>query len=170
MSEGHRDRPREADSTGWRRFYEFWTTLPGVLTGLAAVLGAITALLAVPHFDPTPVPPSTSSTTEPRTGTSGKKCSDGVDNDGDGETDFPQDSNCSSRTDSSEKNVACSDGVDNDGDGETDFPRDSNCSSRMDPSEKNLACSDGNDNDGDGKTDFPQDPECSSRTDPAERQ
>ena len=95
-------------------------------------------------------------------------CSDGVDNERDGKMDFPQDSGCSSRTDSSEDTVACSDGRDNDGDGKTDFPRDSNCSSRTDPSEKDPACSDGRDNDSDDKTDFPQDPDCSSLTDPSE--
>jgi len=63
-------------------------------------------------------------------------CSDRVDNDRDGETDFPRDSNCSSRTDPSERNALCSDGRDNDGDGKTDFPRDSGCSSRTDPSER----------------------------------
>jgi hypothetical protein len=142
MPAEHSDRSREVASTGWRRFYEFWTTLPGILTGIAAVLGAITALLATTHniFDNPggPVVPSTSST---------------------GVVSIPPN-----------ESQACSDGVDNDGDGRTDFPDDSNCSSRSDPSEKNAACSDGRDNDRDGKTDFPEDPECASGTDPAEKQ
>jgi hypothetical protein len=168
MPDGHSDGSREGDPTGWRRFYEFWTTLPGVLTGIAAVLGAITALAAATHlFDPAPHggPSTLTESGKPP----GPACSDGVDNDGDGRTDFPRDPDCSSRTDPSEKKAACSDGRDNDGDGKTDA-QDSNCSSPTDPSEKNPPCSDGIDNDGDGNTDFPEDPECSSRTDPAEKQ
>ena len=51
-------------------------------------------------------------------------CSDGVDNDRDGFTDFAGgDPGCSSATDDSEKDVslACDDGIDNDGDGNIDF-------------------------------------------------
>lgn len=44
------------------------------------------------------------------------QCSDGIDNDGDGHIDFPDDPNCTSRDDNSEF-PQCSDGIDNDGDG-----------------------------------------------------
>jgi len=98
-------------------------------------------------------------------------CSDGVDNDRDGNTDYPHDLGCSSRVDVTEKQTACSDGIDNDGDGEIDYPRDAGCSSVTDLAERlAAACSDGVDNDGDGKTDYPHDPGCSSPTDPAERE
>lgn len=49
------------------------------------------------------------------------ECNDGIDNDGDGWTDFPADPGCSSSTDDSEFNepteFECSDAVDNDDDG-----------------------------------------------------
>ena len=32
----------------------FWMTIPGILTGIAAVIGAITALLATGFFTPEP--------------------------------------------------------------------------------------------------------------------
>ena len=53
------------------------------------------------------------------------QCSDGIDNDNDGLTDFPNDPGCSSTADNSEGNktlTQCSDRVDNDGDGLTEFP------------------------------------------------
>ncbi len=65
-------------------------------------------------------------------------CGDGIDNDGDGKTDFPMDPGCSSLDDTSEADSCpgvgpncpeCSDGVDNDGDGMTDYPADTNCTS-----------------------------------------
>jgi len=104
-------------------------------------------------------------------------CSDNIDNDGDGYTDFPSDQGCSSATDNNEYNYiaptvyACSDNIDNDGDGYTDFPSDQGCSSATDNNEYNYiaptvyACSDNIDNDGDGYTDYPYDPGCSSYTD-----
>ncbi|GEM_PF-6634890 len=68
-------------------------------------------------------------------------CSDGVDNDGDGAVDYPDDFGCSSADDDSEVgNTACSDGVDNDGDGKVD-QADGNCTSRTDDSESR--CGDG---------------------------
>jgi hypothetical protein len=86
-------------------------------------------------------------------------CSDGADNDADGQTDFPADPGCESATDDSESPdppppPQCSDGEDNDADGQTDFPNDTGCASPQDTSEapKN-ACSDGVDNDGDGHVD-----------------
>jgi large repetitive protein len=62
------------------------------------------------------------------------QCIDGLDNNGDGLTDFPADPGCTSFADSTESTVcpgpscpACGDGVDNDGDGDTDYPADSTC-------------------------------------------
>ena len=99
------------------------------------------------------------------------QCSDGVDNDSDGLTDYPNDPGCSSTTDNDEYNAPnyqCSDGFDNDSDGLTDYPNDPGCSSTTDNDEynaPNYQCSDGFDNDSDGLTDYPNDPGCSSTTD-----
>lgn len=46
-------------------------------------------------------------------------CADGLDNDGDGATDFPEDPGC--RDESSNESPACDDGIDNDGDGGVDW-------------------------------------------------
>jgi len=67
------------------------------------------------------------------------QCSDGIDNDGDGFIDYPNDPGCASPTSPTES-PACQDGIDNDGDGGIDFdggastnhglalgPRDVNC-------------------------------------------
>jgi hypothetical protein len=96
-------------------------------------------------------------------------CSDGVDNDGDGKTDYPDDPGCSSADDRTEKERACADGRDNDADGTTDYPNDRGCVSPADDSEK-AACSDRRDNDSDGETDYPNDPGCSSRHDRSENE
>lgn len=73
------------------------------------------------------------------------QCSDGLDNDGDGAADYPNDFSCSSPTDTDETNPKsqCQDGIDNDGDGRTDFPSDSGCTSSQDNDEFNVstACS-----------------------------
>jgi len=76
----------------------------------------------------------------PGLGLAAPVCNDGIDNDGDGETDFPN------------------------GDGETDFPSDPGCASEVDNAETDseTECDDGIDNDGDGETDFPNDPGCGS--------
>lgn len=97
-------------------------------------------------------------------------CLDGLDNDGDGQTDFPNDLGCSSAYDADETDVAeCSDGLDNDGDGKSDFPEDESCSSYLDGDEAGApACSDGADNDGDGALDFPDDPGCTAASDASE--
>lgn len=50
----------------------------------------------------------------------GGGCLDGVDNDGDGWVDFPEDDGCSSPEDDTET-AACSDSIDNDGDGLVDW-------------------------------------------------
>jgi len=83
------------------------------------------------------------------------ECSNGVDDDGDGLADFPNDPGCSSATDFLEVSAAlpCDDGVDNDGDGFVDFPRDPACQTGLSPKE-NPRCDDGIDNDGDGKADW----------------
>jgi hypothetical protein len=72
-------------------------------------------------------------------------CADGVDNDGDGLIDYPNDPGCSSSTDDDETdspppppNSACSDGIDNDGDGLVDYPSDPGCSSASDTDETNV--------------------------------
>ncbi|MFH2007783.1 MAG: hypothetical protein ABI333_14470 [bacterium] len=69
-------------------------------------------------------------------------CSDGIDNDGDGITDFPAEPGCESALDHTEDDTcpgagcpACADGVDNDGDGFTDWPNDPGCSCAGDPIE-----------------------------------
>ena len=48
------------------------------------------------------------------------ECGDGIDNDGDGLTDFPDDPGCASVS-SDIENPECDDGIDNDGDGFIDF-------------------------------------------------
>ena len=70
-------------------------------------------------------------------GGGGAACSDGIDNDGDGFTDYPSDSGCSGLAGSSESEVSvqCSDGIDNDGNGQTDYPDDSQCASSQDTTE-----------------------------------
>jgi large repetitive protein len=76
--------------------------------------------------------PGTSGTTcEP------PRCSDGVDNDGDGKTDFPDEPGCTGPGDDDEADT-CPDGAD--------------C----------PACSNGQDDDNDGHTDYPDDPDCAS--------
>jgi hypothetical protein len=99
-------------------------------------------------------------------------CSDSVDNDGDGLTDFPLDPGCASAADSTETDpsLPCDDGIDNDGDGTIDFRSDGvgdpACDTGLSPSE-DPECDDGVDNDGDGAVDwdgnhlvFSPDPEC----------
>ena len=70
------------------------------------------------------------------------QCSDDVDNDSDGQTNFPADRGCSSANDNSESPdpplaTQCSDALDNDSDGRTDFPADRGCSSAGDNNESN---------------------------------
>ena len=73
------------------------------------------------------------------------ECSDGADNDGDGQIDYPNDPGCLSSTDNSEYGSAeCDDGIDNDGDGDTDYRvsgGDQGCLSLTDSDETN--CGDG---------------------------
>jgi len=66
-------------------------------------------------------------------------CSDGIDNDGDGKIDFPNDPGCSDPADNDEANPAtlpaCSNSTDDDSDGQTDWPNDFGCSSAAGTSE-----------------------------------
>lgn len=105
------------------------------------------------------------------TDASNRACSDGIDNDEDGQTDFPDDLGCvgpDDDTEDSPPSPACSDGRDNDGDGLIDFPVDPGCTvpqidSELDdcPDGPNCPqCADGVDNDNNGSTDFPSDPGC----------
>lgn len=100
-------------------------------------------------------------------------CDDGLDEDGDGLTDYPADPGCDSASDDDERNpnVACDDGLDDDGDGLTDWPADPGCSDANDGSETSpgLVCDDGTDNDGDGLTDWPTDPGCDDGLDASEQ-
>lgn len=107
------------------------------------------------------------------------QCSDGVDNDGDGQVDFPDDPGCTSASDDSENSQplpACSDGKDNDGDGKIDYPNDPGCTAPNQDDETDDCpsgphcpqCSDGIDNDGNGATDYPGDPSCTSAAGPLE--
>lgn len=104
------------------------------------------------------------------------QCSDGIDNDGDGLIDFPDDPGCVGENDESEDSLPspqCSDGRDNDGDGKTDFPEDPGCSSMHQDSETDDCpdgpncpqCSNNKDDDGNGQTDYPSDPGCTSASD-----
>ena len=69
------------------------------------------------------------------------QCSDGIDNDGDGAVDWPNDFSCSDANDNDESSplAQCQDGIDNDLDGDTDFPADSDCSSLQDDDESGIA-------------------------------
>ena len=78
-------------------------------------------------------------------------CQDGIDNDGDGKTDFPADAGCSNASDLSEQRE-CSDGLDNDGDGLVDFGGDLGCVNAE--AVEDPGCDDGRDNDNDGALDF----------------
>ena len=67
-------------------------------------------------------------------------CSDGLDNDADGQIDFPADTGCVDAVDTDETNAvpptpACSDGIDNDADGLIDFPADTGCVDATDTDE-----------------------------------
>ncbi|MDP9405095.1 MAG: hypothetical protein M3O86_00615 [Actinomycetota bacterium] len=66
-------------------------------------------------------------------------CGDGIDNDGDGAVDHPDDAECSSADDPTEDaadDPRCNDGRDNDHDGVVDFPADPGCRSLGDNNEQ----------------------------------
>jgi hypothetical protein len=98
-------------------------------------------------------------------------CSDGVDNDGDGFTDFPADPGCDDAEDYSEQSPAliCDNGLDDDEDSLVDFIEDPGCDHPTDASEKSplIDCDDGSDNDGDGLVDW-ADPGCEEPADGTE--
>ena len=91
------------------------------------------------------------------------QCGDGIDNDGDGVADWPDDPQCLAAYDYNELSQ-CSDGIDNDGSGEADYPADvDGCSSPEDDIEQDVPttpCSDHYDNDLDGYADWPADKGC----------
>ncbi len=94
-------------------------------------------------------------------------CDDGLDQDGDGLVDYPDDPGCDDALDAFETSDAlpCDDGLDNDGDGNADFPADNGCANPIWLPE-NPECSDGLDNDADGLVDWDgggqgdPDPQC----------
>jgi PKD repeat protein len=94
-------------------------------------------------------------------------CDDGIDNDFDGLTDYPDDPECTSLEDSSEL-PECQDGLDNDEDGLTDYPNDPGCATAEPPAVEDPECMDGIDNDGDTFADYPDDPGCFSPQAPSE--
>ncbi|MEZ4472219.1 MAG: hypothetical protein R3F60_15775 [bacterium] len=102
-------------------------------------------------------------------------CGNGLDDDGDGLVDFPDDPGCQAADDDDEFNPPpgpeCDDRVDNDGDGLIDV-YDPDCSSDADPSEEGgnpvTECSNGLDDDENGFIDFPADPGCHSAGDVTE--
>ncbi|HEU0029254.1 MAG TPA: PPC domain-containing protein [Kofleriaceae bacterium] len=62
------------------------------------------------------------------------QCSDNLDNNNDGKTDFPNDPGCASSSDDSETTVCpgpncpvCANGLDDDSDGKIDYPQDTSC-------------------------------------------
>jgi hypothetical protein len=87
---------------------------------------------------------------------------DGIDNDGDTLTDWPNDPGCENYSDTSEYGrTECDDGVDNDGDTFVDTA-DQGCSDVYDLSEHGAnECDDGIDNDADTLIDWPADTGCS---------
>ncbi|MGH0034901.1 MAG: thrombospondin type 3 repeat-containing protein [Myxococcota bacterium] len=88
------------------------------------------------------------------------ECADGLDNDGDGDTDFPADTGCADSAFPLE-DPQCLDGADNDGDGLVDFGADPGCRNAFWPFEA-PECDDGADNDLDGDTDHPADSGCAA--------
>ena len=67
------------------------------------------------------------------------ECNDGIDNDGDGAEDYPNDPGCKSAADSSEtdNSLVCDDGIDNDGDGDVDL-NDEGCCADSETSNEQL--------------------------------
>jgi hypothetical protein len=94
-------------------------------------------------------------------------CDDGLDEDGDGLADYPDDPGCSSPTDTDEREptLACDNGLDDDGDGTVDLA-DGGCTDPGDTSERGApeACDNGLDDDLDTLIDYPDDPDCASPT------
>ncbi len=106
-------------------------------------------------------------------------CSDGIDNDGDGAIDFPEDLGCVGPTDDTENSPTspkCDDGRDNDGDGKADYPADPGCFAPAGDAEEDDCpdgpfcpqCGNGKDDDMNGATDYPDDQGCESAADSSE--
>src|SRR5215210_380647 len=106
-------------------------------------------------------------------------CSDGIDNDGDGKIDFPDDPGCVGPNDDTENSPTspqCDDGRDNDGDGKIDYPNDPGCFAPQSDSEEDDCpdgpfcpqCGNGRDDDMNGVADYPLDPGCESAADNSE--
>lgn len=76
----------------------------------------------------------------------GTKCDDGIDNDGDGKTDYPEDPGCAVPNADDEADDCpdgphcpqCSNGRDDDGNGSMDYPGDFGCESAGDPTEVTI--------------------------------
>jgi hypothetical protein len=74
-------------------------------------------------------------------------CNDDIDNDADGDIDYPDDPGCTSISDASETDTcpagpgcpACADGIDNDADGDIDYPMDDSCGAASDDDESCAA-------------------------------
>ena len=111
------------------------------------------------------------------------QCNDGIDNDGNGLTDYPADLACSALTDNTEAGYIppvsyyqCNNGIDDDGDGTTDYPQDLGCVAFNDNTESPdpyvqpaiYQCNDGIDNDNNGFVDYPNDKGCYSLFDNTE--
>jgi hypothetical protein len=95
-------------------------------------------------------------------------CSDGIDNDSDGDIDYPADRGCWN-AESDIENPECDDGINNDPgvDSATDFPADRGCFAAA-SNDESPVCDDGIDNDGDGDVDFPEDLKCVAGWGPSE--
>ena len=128
---------------------------------LAAVAVALMLFGLPPSVDAAPAQP---------------QCDDGIDNDGDGHTDYLDDPGCTDILDNDETDPVppeCSDGIDNDYDGLVDHPDDPECGTPEHPDEscppraicEHTECFDDYDNDGDGLIDYPDDPGCSAPDD-----
>jgi probable HAF family extracellular repeat protein len=96
------------------------------------------------------------------------RCRDGVDNDGDGQTDHPADPGCAGPNADTE-DPHCGNAADDDGDGLVDLD-DPGCFDATDPFETaiELVCDDGRDDDGDGLADL-ADPGCAGLLDDSEK-
>ncbi len=97
-------------------------------------------------------------------------CSNGLDDDLDGQIDFPADPGCDDANDFFEQSalLVCDDGLDNDLDGFIDFPSDPGCASSASGVE-DPACDNGLDDDVDGQVDFGADPGCDAASDSSEQ-
>jgi len=109
------------------------------------------------------------------------ECANGLDDDGDGQIDWPLDAGCATASDDDELDPAlapeCANGLDDDGNGQADYPNDPGCDARGDAREV-AVCADDVDNDGDALSDFDRngdgfldangDPGCACSTDASE--